>query len=421
MKLRMMLSNIFFRCFMWKLLPCLHLALLIASPMLITTAYAEQPTKRVLVFSNYDSYLPGVVALNRALRSAVRDGSPDRVEFFYEAQAQAIPIIGYEQELVDYLRRKYAGEKFDLIITLGAPTLKFLARHEAELFTDTPRVFFVFDEREETPRNLMPHITGIWAKVDIAETVDIALALHPETQRVVVVSNDDDNNRFLRQQARSELQKYEGKLQIDYPTRLTIEELKDTLAALPKNTIVLYIEFLRDRVGSTFSNQEALSKIAPTSSAPIYGIAETYMGAGVVGGNVLDFDVLGARTGEMALRILVAERPQDIRPQRVPSVPMFDWRELRRWGISESRLPPGSIVRFRPPSVWDEYKWYLLGIVLLILLQSAMISGLLINSSRRKRAERQNRQLIHKLRALSERLRSAKEEEGIPYRARNAR
>ena len=413
MKLRMMLVNTFSRRFMWKLLPCLHLALLIASPMLITTAYAQQTTKRVLVFSNYDSYLPGVVALNRAIRSTVKDGSPDRVEFFYEAQAQAIPINEFEQELVGYLRRKYAGEKFDLIITLGAPTLKFLARHETELFPDTPRLFFVFDEREETARHLMPDITGIWAKVDIAETLDIALALHPETQRVVVVSNDDDNNRFLREQARSELKKYESKVEIAYPTNLTIEELKDTLAALPKNTIVLYIEFLRDRVGSTFSNQEALSKIAPTSSAPIYGIAETYMGFGVVGGKVLDFDVLGARTGELALRILAGERPPDIRPQKVTNLPVFDWRELQRWGISEDRLPPGSIVRFRVPSVWDEYKWYLLGIVLLILLQSAMISGLLINSSRRQRAERQNRQLIHRLRALSERLRSAKEEEGI--------
>jgi hypothetical protein len=96
--------------FMWKLLPCLHLALLMASPPLMTTASADQPTKRVLIFSNYDSNLPGVVALNRALRSTVRDGSPARVEFFYEAQENTrIPMNEYEQELVSYLRRKYAS------------------------------------------------------------------------------------------------------------------------------------------------------------------------------------------------------------------------------------------------------------------------------------------------------------------------
>jgi signal transduction histidine kinase/ABC-type uncharacterized transport system substrate-binding protein len=383
---------------MLKLLPCLYLALLMASPLGMTTASAEQATKRVLIISAYDANLPGFVALNLAIRSTVRAGSPVRVDFFYEAQEnKRIPIEKYEQELVSYLRQKYAGEKFDLIIMVGASALKFLTRHEAELFTDTPRLFFFFDEREETAFSLWPHITGIWVKVDIAQTLEIALALHPETQRVVVVSGHGDNNRFLREQARSELKKYESKVEMAYPTNLTIEELKDTLAALPKNTIVLFIEFSMDRAGNTFSGPEALSKIAPKSSAPIYGISNTYIGAGVVGGRVIDFDDLGKRTGEIALRVLAGERPQDISPQRATTPPVFDWRELRRWGISETRLPPGSIVQFRAPSVWDEYKWYLLGIVLLILLQSALISGLLINRSRRKHAEGQNRKLIHRL------------------------
>lgn len=398
MKLRTTLVNIFFRRFMWKFLPCLPLALLISSPVLLTTASAEQSTKRVLVISAYDTNLPGFVALNRAIRSTVRDSSPGRVDFFYEAQENTrIPIDKYEQELVSYLRQKYAKKKFDLIITVGASALKFLSRHEPELFADTPKLFFFFDEREETAYTLLPNITGISVKVDIVETVEIALALHPATQRVVVVSGNADNNRFLREQARSELQKYESKVEIAYPTNQTIEELKDTLAALPKNTIILFLEFSMDRVGNTFSGPEALSKTAPTSSAPIYGISKPYIGAGVVGGRVIDFDDLGKRTGELALRILAGERPQDIGPQRATSPPAFDWRELRRWGISESRLPPGSLVQFRVPSVWDQYKWYLLGIVFLILLQSALISGLLINRSSRKRAEGQNRKLIHSL------------------------
>src|SRR5688572_6190607 len=110
MKLRTTLVNIFFRRFMWKLLTCLHLALLMASPLLMTTAAAEQSTKRVLIISAYDVNLPGFVALNRALRATVRDSSPGRVDFFYEAQENTrIPIDKYEQELVSYLHRKYAG------------------------------------------------------------------------------------------------------------------------------------------------------------------------------------------------------------------------------------------------------------------------------------------------------------------------
>ena len=398
MNLRTTLVKTFSRRFMWQVLPGLHLALLMASSLLMTTATAQQPTKRVLIISAYDTNLPGFVALNRAIRSTVKDGSPGPVDFFYENhENKRVPIDRYEQELVSYLRLKYTGEKFDLIIMVGARSLKFLSSHKTELFPDTPKLYFFFDESEEIALSLMPDVTGIWAKADIAETVEIALALHPGTQRVVVVLGKIDSYKFRREQARSELQKYEGKLQIDYATDLTIEELKATLAALPKNTIVVYIQFSIDRLGNTFSGPEALSKIAPTSSAPIYGTASTFIGSGIVGGSVLDFDVLGAHTGELALRILAGEQTQNIRPQKVANVPVFDWRELRRWGISEGQLPPGSIVRFRVPSVWDQYKWYLLGIVFVILLQSALISGLLINRSRRQRAEEQNRKLIQNL------------------------
>ena len=40
---------------------------------------------------------------------------------------------------------------------------------------------------------------------------------------------------------------------------------------------------------------------------------------------------------------------------------MFDWRQLRRWNISEASLPPGSIVQFRPPAVWEHHKDYVIG------------------------------------------------------------
>ena len=66
---------------------------------------------------------------------------------------------------------------------------------------------------------------------------------------------------------------------------------------------------------------------------------------------------------------------------------MFDWRALKRWGISESRLPPNSIVRFRPQSLWEQYRWYVIGALIIIGVQSAMIVDLLLQRRRRHRIE----------------------------------
>jgi PAS domain S-box-containing protein len=72
---------------------------------------------------------------------------------------------------------------------------------------------------------------------------------------------------------------------------------------------------------------------------------------------------------------------------RTESVPTFDWRALERWNISESRLPSNSIVRFRPQSFWEEYRWYIIGALIIICAQGAMIIDLLRERNRRRRTQ----------------------------------
>src|SRR5439155_5636116 len=97
---------------------------------------------------------------------------------------------------------------------------------------------------------------------------------------------------------------------------------------------------------------EALKLVAAAANAPIYGFADSFMGSGIVGGHVLSFEMEGKHAADLALRILAGERPEQISVTGVsPNVAMFDWRQLRRWGINTASLPPGSDVRFREPSL----------------------------------------------------------------------
>jgi C4-dicarboxylate-specific signal transduction histidine kinase len=96
----------------------------------------------------------------------------------------------------------------------------------------------------------------------------------------------------------------------------------------------------------------------------------------------------GRQTAAAAIRILNGEKPGEIRPPPVQfASPMFDWREMQRWGISENRLPPGSKILFRNPTAWEQYRAYILAFIAAILIQSALISWLLYEHWRRQRAE----------------------------------
>ena len=386
---------------LWLLLGSLVALTLMPPP----SASSQTPAKRVLVITSYDLNRPAIATFIQALRSTLRDGSQARVEFFHEYQEHARISSGkYEAEMVGYLRRKYDGEKFDLVIAAGSAALKLLLRHESELFAGAPKIFYFHDESEETARELWPHVTGVWAKHDFSRTLDVALALQPETQRVAVVSGNSRQDRFLREQAQKDLRGYEDRVEITYLSDLTMEELKRRLAALPEKSIVLYLSFFLDSAGNGYLGPEALSMFAPASGAPVYGISETYMGVGVVGGSLIDFEALGRRTGEVGLRVLSGGRPQDIHPETVPNITVFDWRQLRRWGLDGQELPPGSVVRFKQQTFWEYYKWFIVGVIMACVAEALLIARLLVMQRRRKRAERERERLAGQVEADNRRL-----------------
>src|SRR5262249_14043680 len=91
--------------------------------------------------------------------------------------------------------------------------------------------------------------------------------------------------------------------------------------------------------------------------------------------------------------ILRGERPEDISLVHVPSVAMFDQRELRRWGISEKSLPAGSLVAFRDPSFWERYGSYIILVLVVFIIEGLLIAGLLINRARRRQADKESTSL----------------------------
>ena len=145
--------------------------------------------------------------------------------------------------------------------------------------------------------------------------------------------------------------------------------------------------------GKLLETYEVLARIAPTASVPIYGMGSGNLGQGLVGGYLQGPDSNGAKMAEIALRILSGTRPQDIAVEGAPTVPKFDWRQLKRWGINENSLPPGSTVSFRQLTLWDQYKWYILGIIAAFLIETLLIGWLLFLRARRRQAELDNARL----------------------------
>ena len=296
--------------------------------------------------------------------------------------------VDYQEALRDFLLRKYERQEFNLIIPYTEMAADFVARYGVELFPGTPVVFLVSREQAARALRLSANSTGFSQKLDMNSTLDLALGLQPGVKRVFVVSGASGFDRYYEEVARRQFQGFEGRLTFTYLSGLPLEDTQKAVANLSQDSIIYFLSVTKDHAGKQFLPSEALEKIAPVAAAPIYGWVEGHVDHGILGGNLLSPEILAHHLAKLALRVLSGERPSDIPVTEVnANINMVDWRQLQRWGISENRLPPGTIVRFKEPTLWEQYKWRIVTVISLCIFQALLIVWLLIHRSRHRRAE----------------------------------
>jgi signal transduction histidine kinase len=363
--------------------------------------------KNILVLYSQEREMGIYAPLDKALRSQLDADSSQPLVFYTEyLDLLRFPDETHQQQLLEYLRVKYTKRKIDLIFVVSPLALNFLLKNEDDLFHGIPVVFTSVNIRTVEKLSLKPNITGIAVNRTIRDTLDVALRLQPDTVHVIIPGGTSAIERGWTEDLRVLLSPYETHLTLSYVNDLSMANLLRMVSNPPPHTIVLFSAlYFYDGAGHYFLPEEALDLITRASKAPVYGTDQTYLGRGIVGGHLYNAAEVGADAGKVGARILSGELPQNIPVQVVnPNYDGFDARQLKRWNISEARLPPGSVVRFRQPSLWDLYKWYILGCAAVFLLQFVFVVALI-------RLTRKLRQSESGLRDLSQNLINAQENE----------
>ena len=352
-------------------------------------AAGPEPVRTVVLLTPDNTEgAPGGVLVRQGLRDAFADAS-DAIQIRNEyLDLSRFRDARERRSLVDFLKHKYAGQKIDLVIAGLSSSLDFALEFRRELFPGVPIVYVGLDQQEVQTRSLPADVIGVPIKMDLAGTLDLALRLQPETRQVFVVTGRSPFDVAWERVARQTFRAYESRLEFVYLSGLPMAELLKRVATLPDRSIVHYLHVFQDGAGQTFIPAKVLEVLATTANAPIYGNVDTYVGRGIVGGRVMSFEREGKNAAGLGLRILSGERPEAMSVSGIsPNVSMVDWRQLHRWGLPEASLPPGSVVRYREPGVWDLYRWHIIGAVSLFALQSGLLVALLMQRANRRRAD----------------------------------
>ena len=230
------------------------------------------------------------------------------------------------------------------------------------MFPDAPVIFSANAAPDARLHGAGAGLTGIVSqRASIAETMELALTLHPSTERVLVVAQAPA--RGFVEEVQAALDPFTTRVALTMVSERTSAGLIAAVKAARPGSLILFVRHSQEDPGNVVFPNEAARLVAEASRVPVYGISEGHVGTGVVGGMMRPWWAHGARIGEMTRQILDGARAADIPIEDVPTIPVFDWRQVQRWGIDPSRLPAGADIRFRVSTPWELYGWYIAGAV----------------------------------------------------------
>jgi PAS domain S-box-containing protein len=304
--------------------------------------------------------------------------------------------------MAEAFRRRYADKELDLIITNGPHALEFAEHYRDRISPGVPIVFSGVSANRLEGKARGPGITGVAEALNLRKTIDLALRLEPDTTAVVVIAGATDWDKFWLGAAHLALLPYQSKIrEIDLVGPPGPDLLKQ-MDALPTHTVALFQVQPEDSSQTVVGIDDLLPMI--TKRVPTYSCFFEYgLEYGAVGGVYLDTSKEFARTEEIAADVLNGRRPDEIPISYQSDLQVkVDWRSLQRWHIPESALPPGSIVINRPLSFWERDRKYIFLALALTIAQALLITALLWQRARKRKAEAVLRESEERFRRMAD-------------------
>jgi len=351
-------------------------------------AMAQAPVKKLLIVYPDSSENHAAVVAGEAVRGRFSQLQTElqvqtHTEFLDRTQ---FPGQEHKDRFVRYLTDKYAGSKPDAVLAFGADSLEAVLNYRKLLENDIPIVFCVLPPAG-VGVSLEPNMAGIVSEFDVTKTVALARQLQPKAHDLVVVAGSAAFDLKTAHVAREQLAGIEKELHTRYLIGAADAALQRELASVSPNTIIILLSKLTEGPGRTAVAAD-VAALANAANAPVYAPYSTYFGRGIVGGFMDTFEDMGAQTADLVVGILKGEPTAAIGTRKSASQAYrVDARQLDRWGLSAQSLPTGTVLAFKPPSLWESHPRIVTATIAMFSAMALVLMALLVQIGRRKLAE----------------------------------
>ena len=366
---------------------CLLSAMVVLGSVVVPALAAEEEA-HVLILNGYDPYLPANLMMDSGMRANLANESARRIVLYSESlDAGRVAVESREAELVALFTKKYGARRIDVVVAVTKPALDFFRRNGEQLWPGARLVFHGIPDPAEEAVSIPPGAVGLVNRDDFGGTIDIARRLQPTARRILVIAGVGAGDLQVERRVRRLAPTVAGTANMEFISGLPLPELLARVASEPTDTIILYLTQFLDRDGRDYRPPDVAQAMSSVSTAPVYGLYETYIGRGVAAGSMASYEDRGRLVGQLVRETLAGTRYAGNSVFTVASRCVADARALQRWSLDAQRLPAGCDVQFADRSFWREYLWQIATGLAIMVAQALLIGALLIQRRRRRIAE----------------------------------
>lgn len=348
-------------------------------------ALPEQPPGVLILHSNQRP-VPAQVIIEDTLRADVPQAYGHPVALYSEfLDSEWTDLAAYGASQATFLHQKYASRGIRVIVVDAIDALKFMSHYRDAAFPGVPVVHLAVASDRTELTTLPADFVGHAENNDPLPTLQLALRLHPDANRLVMIEGAAPANVTWDRRMRRAVAALYRPVDVEYLVGLPTADVLRRVAALPKGTIVYTPGYFNDGTGAVTTPRQVVERIAAESSVPVYGAFDTQVGSGIVGGYVSPYADEAREAALLVARLLDGTPPLQLSNADARRIPALDWRQVRRWGIDERNVPAEAAVRFREPTAWERYRSAIEIGIAIVALQAVLIAALLFEVRARRR------------------------------------
>jgi len=366
-----------------------------------SSVQADVVPKKVLLLFSDNPFLPVNIITEQTITKIFKDSETIPVSLYQEfLEINRFKSESMQSTTRELLKEKYSGLGLDLVMIMDDIAWDFVTQYGDELFPGVPFIFCNITEGKIDIASLKPNITGNFKSLDLKSNIEIILKVQPNLKEIFVITGTSKQDQQYKDMAIKAFAGFEKKVKITFLGDLSINEVKQKLSQLPIKSAVFFVSFNMDGNGEAFIPLEVVSLLSKITKAPIYGMFDTFLGKGILGGNMISYADISKSAVEIGLQVLGGKSPSEIPAVSSKNKNYFDWNEMKRWGIKETNLPPESIVVNKNPGVWDLYKWQIIGIIFFLISETLLIVFLALQLVLKKKARGELKKLNDRLTSI---------------------